>query len=374
MWSETNTIDITTKKQPFQPIPFINRISEQKYINDYLTDTPSSILFIYWPKSTWKTTLIKKVLNNLDHSIYDIQYINMREILLTSFTDFKNLFFPKDLMWKWKILPKKFSINSKIPMWWEFGFLWDKEDENVLERDVFQLMIRKITQLNEKWIKPVIILDEFQYLKNIIIEKDIRSWEKKDIELVEELFKFFISITKQNNQAYVVCLTSDSYYIEELYHHAKLKNTSKYYLVDHLEKKDIEKWLWEDEKLNKEIVEYFWENLWGSVWEIWQGLMDYKNTLDYKTWVEKLIKDEYAKIFDLLKFKKIFTEEEKTVFKEISLKIAKNWYYITIDWDWVDFDLIKKLVDIDIWFYNAVEQKITANSQTVRKAFEKMFF
>jgi AAA+ ATPase superfamily predicted ATPase len=60
---------------------------------------------------------------------------------------------------------------------------------------------------------------------------------------VEELFKFFIKLTKVNHLAHVICLTSDSYYIEELYNHAKLKNTSDYYLVEHLEKKDVLYWL-----------------------------------------------------------------------------------------------------------------------------------
>ncbi len=46
--------------------PFINRIAEQEYINNYLWNSPSNILFVYWPKSTWKTTLIEKVIKELD--------------------------------------------------------------------------------------------------------------------------------------------------------------------------------------------------------------------------------------------------------------------------------------------------------------------
>ena len=63
--------------------------------------------------------------------------------------------------------------------------------------------------------------------------------DAKEVVLINELFKFFIALTKQNNLAHVVCLTSDSYYMEELYWDTKLANTSDFYLMKHLSKKDI---------------------------------------------------------------------------------------------------------------------------------------
>jgi len=102
-----------------------------------------------------------------------------------------------------------------------------------MKTNIFALMEQKLKKARENGIKPVIILDEFQYLKNIIIDKE------NNLLLSEELFKFFIALTKVNHLAHVICATSDSYYIEELYNHAKLKNTSDYFLVDHLDKKDI---------------------------------------------------------------------------------------------------------------------------------------
>jgi AAA+ ATPase superfamily predicted ATPase len=101
----------------------------------------------------------------------------------------------------------------------------------------------------------VIILDEFQYLKDIYMD------DNKEIKLIEELFKFFIAITKQNNLAHVVCLTSDSYFLEELYNDTKLANTSDFYLMEHLSKKDISYWLEEKENIDKKIVEKIWKNL-----------------------------------------------------------------------------------------------------------------
>jgi len=344
-------------KEFFKPIPFINRVKEQQYLKDYLTQEPRAIQFLYWPKSTGKTTLITKVINELPQWKYAIQYINMRWVLITNFEDFKHTFFPKSIKWKIKEIVSWININ----LWF---FWWSVDDEKLLDDNIFALMEKKLKKANEKWIKPVIIIDEFQYLKNIIID------DKNNLLLVEELWKFFIRLTKELHLAHVICSTSDSYYIEELYHHTKLKNTSYYYLVDHLEKKDIVWWL-KSEDFTDEIIEYFWDNLWWSVWEIWSAIMSYKNTLDYKSWIETAIDDEYAKIFDLIEHRQLFIWEELEKFIKISKNIAKNGEYIIKPWNNF-FNLIKKTVDIDIWFYDARKQRITANSQTVRKAFERL--
>lgn len=337
--------------------PFINRIVETEYVNAYLGNAPTSILFLYWPKSTGKTTMIEKVIKELDQEVYAVDYLDMRQVLITNFQDFKSLFFPEDLKGKIRWIVSGIKMNVGF-----FG--WDIDDEKMLKTNIFAVMVTKLEEANKKGIRPVIILDEFQYLRDIILDKE------NNLLLVEELFKFFIALTKVRHLAHIICLTSDSYYIEELYQHAKLKNTSRYYLIDHMSQKDIEYWLGEKEWLEREIVEYFWEHLGGSVWEIWQCLMDYKNTGEYKPWVERLINDEYVKSLEFWKYK--LTESEKNIFRRVSHDIAVYGEYI-IPFEENIMDLIKKLVDRDIWFYNSLKQSITANSQTVRKAFEKMF-
>jgi AAA+ ATPase superfamily predicted ATPase len=104
----------------------------------------------------------------------------------------------------------------------------------MLETNIFAVMEAKLQEANDRGIKPVIIIDEFQYLKNIIIDKE------NNLSLVQELFKFFIAMTKVQHLCHIVCLTSDSYYIEELYTDTKLKNTSEYFLMEHLTKPDIQ--------------------------------------------------------------------------------------------------------------------------------------
>ena len=347
------------KDFPFE-VPFINRKKEQKFLLEYFTNQPTNILFVYWPKSTWKTTLIKKVLDQLPMDEYAVNYLDMRWVLVTDFKDFKSLFFPTNI--KWKIT--EIISGIKINVW----FFWRSvDDEAMIKTNVFEVMESKLRQANEKWIKPVIIIDEFQYLRNIIINKE------DNLTLVQELRKFFIAMTKVEHLAHIVCLTSDSYYMEELYADTKLKNTSKFYLVDHISKTDVQYRLGELEWLSEDIVQYFREYLWWSVWEIRQALVAYKNTWDYKSEIDYLVQDWYGRCMDLMLFK--FDDQQKKEFETVSTKIAKEGKFeLNLKtWNAVSFQMIRKLVDLDIWFFDPIMQTITANWQSVRKAFQRMF-
>jgi len=352
---------MSKKEKLNNPEIFINRKAEKQYFLDYFNNVPRNILFVYWPKSTWKTTLIRKVINeNLNEKRYRINFINLREYIITNFKDFKNLFFPKDLKQEiWETV-------REVVTWTKFkfpGFEWDSRDLNLMEKNIFWLMIKKIEELQEKWIKTVIVLDEFQYLKNIFMDNE------KEVKLINELFKFFIALTKQNNLAHVVCLTSDSYYMEELYGDTKLANTSDFYSMEHLLKKDIYYWLEDLEKIDKKIVKKIWDNLWGSVWEIWQVLVSYKNTWNYKEKLDDLLEVKYSLIADYYAEK--LEEKNKIDFLEVLREISTKWEYL-IPLDKKLFGLIKILVDKDIWFYDTKKRKITANSKSLEIAFKKI--
>jgi molybdenum cofactor biosynthesis enzyme MoaA len=65
------------------------------------------------------------------------------------------------------------------------------------------------------------------------------------------------------------------------------------------------------------------------------------------------------------------TEVERKEFLEVIKIISKKWYCFKSEVK-VNFELIKKLVDRDIWFYDTKQRKITANSKSLEVAFKRL--
>ncbi len=124
--------------------PFINRKAEQKYLMDYFQNAPTSILFVYWPKSTWKTTLIEKVYKKLPKEDYAINYLDMRRILTDDFMPY--------------------FLNLKKPE-------YEKDKNNVLS-----ILKDKLQKVKNKWKKSIIIIDEICYLENIYFDEDKKHY------------------------------------------------------------------------------------------------------------------------------------------------------------------------------------------------------
>ena len=105
------------------PDIFINRIEESKYLLDYFENKPRNILFLYWPKSTWKTALISKIIKeHLDNWVYAVSFLTMWWSMIRDFKDFRKLFFP--ITMKWKIRNIVAWIN--IDLWF---LKWNVDDE-----------------------------------------------------------------------------------------------------------------------------------------------------------------------------------------------------------------------------------------------------
>lgn len=342
-----------------KPLDFINRKKEQKLLLDYFNDTPKNILFLYGPKSSGKTTMIKRVLENLDDEKFDISFFNMREHLVLDFTSFRQLFFPPNLKEK----AKEFLTQSKISL---PGFSWNGDDEAMIAVDIFGTMKRKMEHLKSIGVQPIIVIDEFQYLRDITIYDPT---SKKDVSLIEELFKFFIALTKQNNLAHVVCLTSDSYYMEELYNDAKLTNTSDFQLIEHLSQKDIEYWLGEKENCPKEMVTDIWENLGGSVWEIWQVFASYKNTGDWKPKLNDLLQVKFSYLAEY--YDEDVTEKNREKFIDITRIMAQTGEYEISRGENIK-EMIKELVARDFWFFDTKTRILTPNSKSFQIAMGKL--
>ena len=376
------------KKYFSKSSPFINRKKEQDYINGYLNSSPESILRIYWPKSTWKTTMINKITNQLWKD-YVVSSINFRGYLIGNYDMFVTTMF--DVVKDFK------EKNTKISRWdWVFDKLEKEYDEKrdfkkqemildlkvfkinqTQEKDIrekrldpFQAMISILKNIQIRWKKPVIIFDEIQELRWLYMNGD-----RLKREILKEMFAFFISLTKELHLAHVICMTSESTFMDEIYNTTKLKNTSDFYRVDHLWYEDTFGWM-KDENMTDTQANLVWEYLWWSPQEIWSVFIDWKNwdkqdDQSLKQLLENKVSDERSRLSDMVK--NYFTKEQKQEFYEICKIIVKNWCFIEQFDKWVNKQLLNLMVEKDLWFYDSFKSEITANSQSVLKAMETIF-
>lgn len=334
---------------------FFNRQAEVKYLNQHFESEPNSLLFVYGPKSSGKSTLLNEVVNNLDKNKYVINFLDLRGMLIYDFNSFLDSFFPKSLYGKVKDIVDGITFNIGF-------FSIGVEDEKILKQNAFKIIEDKLKSSKAKGKQPIIIIDEIQLLKNIYINGERY--------LIDELFNLFIRLTKVTHTAHIILSTSDSYFIEEIYNNAKLMKTTDFFFVDHFNKETVTQWL-ASENISKKNIENVWNNLGGCPWEISQTLTMLNQGHKIDEICSYIINDNYSKLYE---FTRKFEEDNKSVFYEVIEKIVKNKFChpSAISNNKILNDLLKTMISHDFWFYKVDEQKITANSQSIFRAFERM--
>jgi len=247
-------------------VAFINREEELTFLKGRLNERPESILFIHGPKSSGKTTLLYKFLEQTQkEQKLDIKLMDLRETFTNVYEDFLKAFFQVE-----KKGEKKEKLESNI----NIGFfkINTSVERKILEKraDPFKVMKAEFLDLTRKGIKPVLIIDELQALDKVYLNND------KDRQLITALFNFFVAMTKQSHLAHIMIASSDGYFLNTIYNDSKLKKCSDFYKVDYLTKKDVMEWLLNLEKysrikdytLSREDAEKIWDVVGGSMWEI----------------------------------------------------------------------------------------------------------
>jgi len=285
-------------------VAFINREKELKFLQEYIDIRPESILFLHGPKSSGKTTLLYKFFDQTQkEQKLDVKFLNLRKTL-TEFSDDYNY---KDFLSIFFNVDDKSENTGKLSAGINVGFFKiDSEIEKKIKKgkvDPFNVMESEFIQLNEKKIKPVVIIDELQALDKIYMNNG------RDRRLIIELFNFFVAMTKESHLGHIIIASSDGYFIDRVYIDSKLKKASKFYKVDYLSKKDTMGWLLNLEKysrikeytLTEEDAEKIWELVGGSMWEI-QDILDdlFHTSIDdliqsYKKKMRSLIVDYVVK-------------------------------------------------------------------------------
>ncbi len=247
---------------------FIDRNREMADLRNYLKGEPNSILFLYGPKSSGKTTVLYRLCDELaEDKSYDIKFLNLRETFLDSYEDFLQAFFKARDDRENSL---KMSTKRQYSL---FGlFKLDAFTERMLRRkreDPFLVMKMEFQKLVKKGRRPLIIIDEFHKLKGIYLPD-------KQKTLIMELMNFFVAMTKESHLCHVIIASSDAFFIEEVYNDSKLRKSSAFQNLDYLCYSDVKEWLSHVDIYNKvtafclseEEIELIWNTVGGSPWEI----------------------------------------------------------------------------------------------------------
>ncbi len=334
---------------------FINREKEIGYLHNHLKKEPNSILFVYGPKSSGKSRLLKKVATNLDTERYAVDFLDLRGVVIYDFKTFLDVFFPKNIRGKFIDILSGVTFNT--------GFFSIKMDEeSALSENAFGIMISKLESAKKRGINPVIIIDEIQVLKNIYINGERH--------LIDQLFNLFITITKTNHLAHVILATSDSYFIEEIYNSAKLSKTSEFFLLDHFDKETVVGWL-AKKKMNDADIETIWRYTGGCPWEINRIIDSAGKEKTIEEFCKEIVNANYYKVSDYIF---LFENEKEKIFYQVVSEIVKNsnCKKEVVKNKKILVELLREMIEHDFWFYNSEQGGITANSKSIELAFKTM--
>ena len=351
---------------------FFNREKEIAEILSLLEEDPDVIYFVYGPLNSGKTTLIRHIIENKLSDDYKVFYINFRTYLISEkrefieaiFTTKKDDFFEKikDKNEVLKLITKGAKILTGIPIP-EIEF--DKLFEEKIN-DAFQYLNSLLLAVKKSGKKPILIFDELQMIKDVVL-----NGQKY---LLKELFQFLVSLTKEQHLCHVLCLSSDSLFIEYIYETGELKDRADYILVDDFDREIALKFIdFLSEnilniKFSDEDKELIYSYIGGKPILIIKIIKKLK-TKGLKEVLEGMLRDETQKLKYFLEDVK---EEDKNLYKEVvdALKLFKDNYEVE------DTAINKKirefLVKRNILFLNPIEGILKPQSYLVWNAIKRI--
>jgi AAA+ ATPase superfamily predicted ATPase len=297
---------------------FYNREKELNYLKTYCQLEPNSILFVYGPKSSGKSTVMRRVIKELEDSDIVFFYYNLREHATYNKEEFLNIFYKKEA-----------SLN-----------------------DVFTKILEGITEAVRDGYKPILVIDELQKLSGIYLD------ENKNKTLLNELFNLFVDLTKVKHLCHVICLTSNDTLINEVFVNSTLKNASEYYLIDWLSKEDVE-YILKEEGFSEEEINYCLKYL-SLPYEISQVINNKKLGLSVEEAIKQWINVGVDKILYLISTQKEF-EMERLV---NALKLFKDKIKVGIKEIIQNnlMDEVKFLIENEVLFYDVINGVVKPTS------------
>ncbi|HLP45937.1 MAG TPA: ATP-binding protein [Candidatus Kapabacteria bacterium] len=328
-----------------QDVAFIDRNKELADLMSFIDKRSSEILFLHGPKSSGKTTLLYKFLDQVKkEQKLDIKFLNLREKLIANYKDFIHIFFGIDYSKSKDEVKEKreyslfnfFKLSVEVLKGMESG-----------ELDPFEIMKREFLKISGNGVKPIIIIDELQALDKIYLNNDIER------QLITALFNFFVAMTKESHLAHIIIASSDGYFLNTVYNDSRLKKCSEFYKVDYLKKEDVLEWLLnleeyskiKDYSLTKADAEKIWDTVGGSMWEI-QNILSQL----FEHPIDEVLSAYKQKIMGMITYYIVQTEREKR--EKILRRFVENDCLWVRDTNVEDVELLKDMVTNNILYFD----------------------
>ncbi|MCS7233028.1 MAG: ATP-binding protein [Synergistetes bacterium] len=325
---------------------FWDRKGEIRFLKAYLRSLPNSILFIYGPKSSGKSTLMKEVLKRLTGS-RNILYYDFRGKLLRAYRTFSDLLFSVSSF-------SKEGIEGFPRI--DEGLKKDLSEGKVNPFELLEEMLRKFGGKN------VIVIDEVQKLKSLYLYDSV-----EDGRVLEELLNFFVRITKVEHLSHVILMTSDTFFIEELCSKSFLANCVEYFFVDFFSD-EIAKDILLYEKLSETESSYVVSWCGGVPWFL-ERVLAKKKILGVRESVKVLYNAVRGEVLD--KLGRLWSGREDLAKKdgEVLVRIVMG---SKVDMLLRDRESVERLASSEIVFYDPITGGVRPQTRLHERAIKEV--
>lgn len=361
----------------YRRVPFVDREKEEEFLVSRLQREPEKILFIYGPKSSGKTTLVEYIVENIlqEDKNYYVNYVNFRSYAIAGYREFLDIYFQpireEQKSWLSRLVERLpfevgvFRGNASLPLKGaSFGL--NIELYNQLKRyeaDPF-IVLKEILERIRKRRLPILILDEVQILQGIYMNGEVR-----ERELLSEFFNFLVRLTKETHLAHVVVMTSETLFLEKIYNHSKLAETSDFYKVGHLGPFQVEEWLRQEGIEDKAVIQLIWDYVGGSAHRVNDAIRVVKEGGDVEEYLTDEARTYRGKLSHFIA-KALKDAEAKERFRRLLKELIKNGFVLRDSDDDLATEVIEKAIEYEFLFMDPKDERIVFNSQIIKKGAE----
>jgi len=319
---------------------FWDRKKEVEYLKRYIQSEPNAILFVYGPKSSGKSTLLYQVVKELSKrkrfvQKYDVYWYDLRGKMISSYRDVVDIFFRAEDTEAGRFISSvEREVDIGLPVFARFKIKTTLKDEFYSKlADPFEYMEAVLRKSRKK---HIVVFDELQKLKDVYMNGENQR------PVVKELFNFFVRLTKVLHLSHVIVMSSDTFFIEEVYSDSTLKSTSRYYLVDFFDDETAYNIL-VDEGIDKKVAKEIVENAGGVPW-ILEEVLESENPLET---LKELYDEFMSKMYEAMRNR----EDLKALLKRAV--DGENLYYAD-----EEINKVKELVEKEILFYDPIKRVV----------------